>query len=207
MNLRALILIPILALAALMAPGQALAADGPGTAAVRKANDAVAALLRQKAAAGSADEKRLTRQVNQELAGFLDVDELGQRALADHWSKLEPKQRKQFLELLRALVEANYLRAMRANLEYQVSYVREDEQGGNRRVLTEVRYRRGERDEVIAIEYVLIERNGTYRAFDLITDGVGLVENYRAQFNQILSKEGFSGLIDRMKKKKAELGA
>jgi ABC-type transporter MlaC component len=30
---------------------------------------------------------------------------------------------------------------------------------------------------------------------------VGLVENYRAQFNRIIAKEGFDGLLERMRKK------
>jgi ABC-type transporter MlaC component len=38
----------------------------------------------------------------------------------------------------------------------------------------------------------------------VVTDGVGLVDNYRAQFNKIIAKDGMSGLIDRMRKKRAK---
>ena len=38
---------------------------------------------------------------------------------------------------------------------------------------------------------------------DVKTDGVGLVENYRTMFNKIIAKDGFDGLIAKMKKKQA----
>ena len=47
---------------------------------------------------------------------------------------------------------------------------------------------------------------GDVRAFDVRTDGVGLVENYRTMFNKIIAKDGFDGLIAKMKKKQGANG-
>ena len=63
------------------------------------------------------------------LSNFLDVDELGRRALKDHWSKLSDEQKKEFSKLLRELVEANYVKALRSQLEYEVAYVGETTEG------------------------------------------------------------------------------
>jgi phospholipid transport system substrate-binding protein len=183
-----------------------LAADGPGVAAVRRANESVSALLKQKPEPGSDAEKRLVAQISSELKSFLDVEELGQRALNDHWKGLNASQRKQFVGLLRELVEGNYLKAMRSNLSYEVRYLKEEEKDGARWVSTEVHVERNGRPETMSVDYVLRKEGDSWRAFDLITDGVGLVENYRAQFNKIIAKEGFSGLIERMRKKKAQNG-
>jgi phospholipid transport system substrate-binding protein len=57
----------------------------------------------------------------------------------------------------------------------------------------------------LKLEYVLRQDGGTWRAYDVVTDGVGLVENYRAQFNKIIAKEGFDGLIARMQKMQKKL--
>ena len=186
----------------LVAP--AFAADGPGVAAVRRANENVSALLKQKAEPGSDAEKRLVAQISSQLGSFLDVEELGQRALAEHWKGLSPTQRKQFLTLLRELVEGNYLKAMRSNLSYEVRYLKEEERDGARWVSTEINLERNGRPETMSVDYALRKEGDNWRAFDLVTDGVGLVENYRAQFNKIIAKEGFSGLIERMRKKKAQ---
>jgi phospholipid transport system substrate-binding protein len=200
--LRSLLLASLLAVSA-----TAWADDGPGTSAVRRANDGVKALLDQKPAPGSPEEKRLASQISTKLQGFLDIGELGQRALGDHYGKLGPAQRKEFLTLLRELVEANYVKAMRSNSTYEVRYVKEEEEpGGGRLVATELILTRNGRPEVMSVDYRLRKEGDQWRAFDLVTDGVGLVENYRAQFNQIIAKEGVAGLLDRMRKKKAQSG-
>jgi phospholipid transport system substrate-binding protein len=180
---------------------------GPGVSAVRRAQESVAASLQKKAAPGSEAEKRLAGEISAQLRGFLDVDELGRRALVDHWGKLKEPQRRQFLGVLRGLVEANYVRALRSNLQYEVSYLREEPREDARRVLTEIRMRRKGREQVISVDYLLRKEGEAWRAFDVITDGVGLIENYRAQFNRILDKEGFPALIERMRKKQAQLDA
>ncbi|HTV25921.1 MAG TPA: ABC transporter substrate-binding protein [Polyangiaceae bacterium] len=199
---RALVLLAWVTLAA-----PAFAEDGPGVAAVRRANESVAALLKQKPEPGSDAEKRLVAQLSTQLGSFLDVEGLGQRALSEHWKELNAGQRKQFLTLLRELVEGNYLKAMRSNLSYEVRYLKEEEKDGSRWVSTEIHLERNGRPETMSVDYALRKEGDSWRAFDLVTDGVGLVENYRAQFNKIIAKEGFNGLIERMRKKKAQGGS
>ncbi len=183
----------------------ASADTGPGTKAVRKANDTVSALLRKKAAPGSDAEKKLAARVTAELRDFLDVDELGKRAMVDHWKELPEAQRTQFLKLLRGLIEANYVKGLRANLAYKVTYTDEKPKGDNLLVSTEVEAKRHGRPYKIDIEYLLRKEGNTWRTFDVVTDGVGLVENYRAMFNKIISKDGMDGLIRRMQKKLDQL--
>ena len=181
-------------------------AEGAATASVRKANQTLSELLRKKAEPGSAEEKALTKEVTARLSTFLDVDELGRRALKDHWAKLTEEQKKEFSKLLRQLVEANYLKALRSQLEYSVAYVGESPKDSAVSVATEVRSSKNGRKQTMSIDYVLHENANAWRVFDLVTDGVGLVENYRSQFNKVIAKEGVAGLLDRMRKKKLESG-
>jgi len=183
---------------------RAVAAEGAPTATVRQANRTLTELLRKKAAPGSAEEKALAKEMTQKLAGFLDVNELGRRALKDHWEKLTDEQKKEFSKLLRELVEANYLKALRSQLEYDVAYVSETPKDSGVSVATEVRSVRNGRKQTISIDYVLHQDQIAWRVFDLVTDGVGLVQNYRGQFNKIIAKEGVNGLLERMRKKKLE---
>ena len=181
---------------------------GPGTKAVKSANETIAGLLKQKPAPGSAAEKALAAKVTTSIRGFLDIDELGKRALVDHWGKLKPAEQKEYLDVLRGLIEDNYVRGLRANLQYTVVYTGESTDAtGNTVVTTEIKTKRKGRPITIAVDYVLVKAGGALKAFDVKTDGVGLVENYRAQFNKIIEKEGFAGLIGKMKKKQAEAAA
>ena len=204
--LRRLIVVLIFALAA---PALAQSAKtGPGSTVVKTANDTIAGLLKQKVTPGSADEKALATKVTTSVRNFLDIDELGKRAMVDNWSKLTAAQQQQFLTVLRELIEANYVAGLRANLNYSVDYTGESQDPkGNTVVTTKINTQRKGRPFQIEVDYVLVKQGNQLRAFDVVTDGVGLVDNYRAMFNKIIGKSGFDDLIKRMKDKQAQLAA
>jgi phospholipid transport system substrate-binding protein len=184
------------------------ASTGPGVTAVKAANDTIAGLLKQKPAAGSKEEKELAGKVTTSVRGFLDIEQLGKRAMVDNWSKLTKAQQDEFSKLLRTLIEDNYIRGLRANLSYEVEYVGESaDKDGNVVVQTKIKTQRKGRAYTIAVDYVLVKDGDKLRAFDVKTDGVGLVENYRTMFNKIMAKDGFDGLIAKMKKKQASQGS
>jgi phospholipid transport system substrate-binding protein len=207
MKNRILLLVPLVLLIALPARG-AETPGGEGTRAVRDANATIRDLLRRQIEPGSPAEKKLASQVTRSVRDFLDVDSLGEQAMRDHWAALSSGQRREFLRLLRGLVEANYVKALRSNLDYEVRYLGEEAApGGQILVKTEIMVQRHGRPRAIAIDYLLARgpRSKALRASDVVTDGVGLVENYRAQFNKIIAREGIKGLLDRMRKKRAAM--
>lgn len=179
-----------------------------GTQAVRTANETIASLLKQKVAAGSKEEKDLAAKVTTSVRGFLDINQLGKRAMVDNWAKLSRPQQDQFLGLLRELIEDNYVRGLRANLDYQVEYAGEStDNDGNVIVATKINTKRKGRPYTIAVDYVLVKDGDKLRAWDVKTDGVGLVENYRTMFDKIIERDGFEGLIAKMKKKQSATGS
>jgi len=180
---------------------------GPGTAAVKTAYETISGQLKQKAAVGSKEEKELAAKVTTSVRGFLDIDQLGKRAMVDNWAKLTKAQQDQFQQLLRDLIEENYIRGLRANLNFEVEYAGETaDKDGNIVVATKIKTMRKGRPYTIGIDYVLVKDGDKLRAWDVKTDGVGLVENYRTMFNKIIAKDGFDGLIAKMKKKQAAQG-
>jgi phospholipid transport system substrate-binding protein len=179
----------------------AVAAAGPGTNVVKNANDTIRDLLSQKVAPDSPEEKRLAEEVTVKVRGFLDVAELGKRALRDHWDSLPAAKRDQFIDLLRSLIEKNYIKGLRSNIEYEVAYTGEQRKGDDIVVKTVIKAQRHGRPYELQIDYVLRQEGKNLRAFDVVTDGIGLVENYRNQFNKIIRKDGFDGLLARMRKK------
>ncbi len=202
--IRNLFSLAVLMLALCLAPLSAQAGDGPGTKVVRAANDTIASLLKQKAAPGSEAEKKAAAKVTTGVRDFLDIGLLTERALVDHWPKLTVAQRTEFLDTLRGLIEDNYVKGLRANLEYKIEYLGEAPgTAGTIVVKTRITAKKKGRPVKLAVDYVLMAQGGKLRAFDVRTDGIGLVDNYRAQFNKIIAKEGFDGLLKRMKKKRA----
>ena len=123
----------------------------------------------------------------------------------NHWPKLTKEQRAEFLKLLRGLIETNYVKGLRTNLKYDVSYLGEKAQGDYLLVQTVITSERKGRPLKIEIDYLLSKSGDTWRTFDMTTDGIGLVENYRAMFNKLIAKSGFDGLLERMRTKLATL--
>jgi phospholipid transport system substrate-binding protein len=177
----------------------AIADKNDGTKVVKAANETISQLLKKKA---SPDK------VTASVRDFVDLDELGKRALGDHWAKLKAGEQEEYLKVLRALIEANYIKGMKANIDYKVEYTGETAKDDTVVVTTTVKTKRKGRPLTIAIDYTLtLDAKGKLRVIDISTDGVGLVANYRAQFGKIIEKDGIAGLIAKMKKKQAEAAA
>jgi ABC-type transporter MlaC component len=199
MNRLVVVLVTLLSFTALAG------APGPGTAAVKSANEKISAQLKQKAPPGSQAEKDQAAKVTSSVRDFLDIDELGKRAMADQWTKLSKAQQDEFLSTLRSLIEANYVSGMRANLDYTVDYTGESAgKDGDTIVTTQINTKRHGHPYKIEVDYVVHNEGGKLKAWDVSTDGVGLVDNYRAMFDKIMASDGFNGLIAKMKKKQTE---
>ncbi len=60
------------------------------------------------------------------------------------------------------------------------------------------------RDLNFEIEYRLVKRDDNWEAYDIVIEGVSLVNNYRTQFNKIISQESYEGLVKKLKLKIAQ---
>jgi len=143
-------------------------------------------------------------EVRKLVGGFLDYGELARRALARHWDTLTPKQHEEFTETLRQLVERNYLRQVHGNANYNIKFEKEEKAGNEATVdATLHTISRGKKVD-IALEYKLLGKEGKWAVYDVLTDEQSMLENYRAEFNKIIAKDGFDALLKRMKKKLEE---
>jgi phospholipid transport system substrate-binding protein len=52
--------------------------------------------------------------------------------------------------------------------------------------------------------YKLRSRDQQWWAYDMVIEGVSLVNNYRTQFSDIMAKSSFEGLMKRLREKSAE---
>lgn len=139
-----------------------------------------------------------------ELSQLLDYAELSKRALRDHWGTLDDAQKAEFSRLLTQLVERSYQQNLESTLEFKVSYSAPQKRGDEVLVQTVARSTKNRRAPEVMIDYALVPVATAWRVCDIVTDGVSLVANYRSQFNRIIKKHGFDGLIERMKKKLAQ---
>ena len=57
------------------------------------------------------------------------------------------------------------------------------------------------RDANVEVVYQLLRRDGNWQVYDIVIEGVSLVNNYRTQFNNIISHESYEALVKKLKLK------
>ncbi|MBK6578836.1 MAG: ABC transporter substrate-binding protein [Sandaracinaceae bacterium] len=158
-------------------------------------HEALRTLFAQRASATR--NQRLSTLVSE----LLDLEELSRQALRDHWDTRTPAQREEFVSLLRQLVQEQYERNLERTMNYTVTYDGADVRGQVVTVRTLASSASNRRAPAVSIDYQMVKVGNTWRVFDISTDGVSLVRNYRTQFNRIIEREGWDALIARMRER------
>lgn len=184
------------AAAALVAPlGRADAAAGPETATeALKARDAeIRAALPPK---GQPVTPALKKKLEGMLTKMVDLEAMAKSTLGKHWAAQKPEKQKEFLD--------TFLTAFRAAISGEIEGYRssattfepEEKVGDVIKVPTVLTIK----DEPTPIVYTMKKDETGWRILDITIDEVSTVENYRSSFGRIIQKEGFDGLIARLKK-------
>ncbi|MBL9043648.1 MAG: ABC transporter substrate-binding protein [Myxococcales bacterium] len=174
-------------------------------ATLQRLNGSCERLLRMKTEPGSTEENRVKVEIKQYASELLDYTELCKRALGEHWSKMPEDKRLDFVATLKELIERNYIRQLRTNLDYVVNYGEESIDAKEAKVATALRLATKGKVTEVQIDYRLIQQpDGSWKVYDVITDELSLVRNYRTQFQRIIGGNNYDGLLSRMKSKLAE---
>lgn len=186
----------------LIAPIAVAAAETGGpTAQLKATNDKIDKILKSKQVPGSAADKKSKEDLAAIVNGLLDYDELARRSLAQHWNEISKDKQALFVKTLHELIEKNYVKRMRTNLEYQVKYDSESIKDGEASVVTTVKIKTRGKSTESTIEYKLHKVGDRWLVVDMITDDVSTVRNYKQQFHKIMTTDGFDKLISKMRKK------
>ena len=179
--------------------GDAVAATEPASAlaTLRRHLDAVFTTLQSPAfLEKDADGRR--EAVRQAGGRLFNWTEMSRRALGAHWNERTPAERRAFAAHFERVAERSYLsqvtrvRAGHA-LDEPVRYLREGVQGRETIVHTRLAYLRD-----IPADFHMQQRAGRWEVCDITFDGVSAAENYRAQFDRLLSRDSYPALLGRM---------
>jgi phospholipid transport system substrate-binding protein len=188
------------------APSAAPAPAPPPTtspmAELKKSNGDLDKILKKNVPNWTPEAELQRTEVRKLVGGFLDYNELARRSLAKHWDGLTPKQREEFSNTLRELVERSYLRQLHGGSGgYNIKYEKEEKTGNEAQVDATLHTTSRGKKVDIALQYKMLGKNGHWVVYDVLTDEQSMLENYRAEFNKIIQKDGFDALMKRMNKK------
>jgi phospholipid transport system substrate-binding protein len=121
-------------------------------------------------------------------------------ALGPEWGPRTPNEREEFIryfgELLQTAVFASVGSRARVDNGLAVTYLGEVSDREGATVSTSVLTRSGGE---MAVDYRMLARDGRWVVYDVVVDGVSLVENYRAQFQKVIHRSSYPALINEMR--------
>jgi phospholipid transport system substrate-binding protein len=129
---------------------------------------------------------------------MFDEVELSMRTLGGNWTKLNPAQQKEFVQLYRQILEKAYIDKILSYTDEKIAFSKENMLSNNQ---AEVQTKVITSSKEIPIFYRVILKDGTWKVYDVVVENVSLVQNYRSQFNSILGKNTPDQLLEILRKK------
>jgi phospholipid transport system substrate-binding protein len=134
------------------------------------------------------------------VSEYFNFEEMAQRALGRPWKDQPPVKRQEFAQLFKQLLFNTYINRLEKYTvtNDRVFYDSEKLDGDYALVKTHIRYQ-GNSD--IAIDYRLHCVGGQWRVYDVVVEGISIVENYRSQFASLLTNGSFDSLLQKLREK------
>jgi phospholipid transport system substrate-binding protein len=180
----------------LIFPGSAFA--GVPLETVKGYADKVLDVLRDPALKAEAAKKTKKDKLRAISEKMFDFTELSKRTLARNWSKFNPEQQKEFVDLYTSLLEDAYANKIMAYTDEKIVFSTEV---ALTEKTVEVRSMVLRKNGDVPIYYRVIMKDGSWRVYDIVVEGVSLISNYRSQFREILANKPPESLLETLRKK------
>jgi phospholipid transport system substrate-binding protein len=132
------------------------------------------------------------------LNPIFDYDEMAKRALGSHWRRRTPAEQEEFVKLFRDFLEKVYSDKIDLYGGEKVLFGREIMDGDFAQVDSTLIRPKGEE---IAVIYKLRRANGKWKVYDAVVENISIVNNYRSQFDRVISSSSYEELVKRLQEK------
>ena len=140
-------------------------------------------------------KKEKIRSISEEM---FDFTELSKRSLGQNWKRFNPDQQEEFIKLFKSVLVTAYADKIASYTDEKVVFKEEITLSEK---AVEVPTMIVTQTSEVPIRYRLIEEKGRWKVYDVVIEGVSLINNYRTQFREILAKKTPEALLDILRKK------
>lgn len=155
-------------------------------------------VLRDPALKGESGKKTKRQKIRSISDKMFDYSELSRRTLGQDWKKLNPAQQNEFTDLYKSLLEDAYADKIINYTDEKVAFSKENQLSEKTfEVQTTILTKKAD----IPIYYRVIQKDGEWKVYDVVIEGVSLINNYRNQFREILMNKSPEVLLDTLRKK------
>lgn len=152
-----------------------------------------------------ASRKTVLNKVEQIILTLFSFDELSQRTVGPKWNNFSSSEKSAFKDAFQDLLRERYVGALEGYSGETVSYLRETPvgSGGDKVQIDSQVMVKG---KAVPMNYRMMKK-GKWVVYDIIIEGVSLVQNYRSQFQSVLQRGNAQQLIDLVRQKADETRA
>src|SRR5271157_1391936 len=177
----------------------AFAYAGEPTELAKQTTDKVIEILKNKELRKPEKTKERRALMRKVVNERFDFEEMAKRSLARYWTQRTPEERKEFVALYADLLEHTYVKKVESYSDYKVIYSEETTDSDYAVVKTKIIITSKNMD--VPVAYKMERKNGRWGVYDVVIEGVSLVNNYRNQFSKIISSGSYEELVRRLKNK------
>jgi phospholipid transport system substrate-binding protein len=120
-----------------------------------------------------------------------DFQTMSQSVLATNWQSATPDEKRKFVEFFSQYLENTYRTKIESYTDQRIEFTGEKIQDGRAWVDSLIHTSNTE----IPVSYKLIDKDGDWYAYDVVIEGISLVNNYRNTYAAIIKNEGMDGLL------------
>ena len=171
---------------------------GVPTEQIRGTVDQVIAILADPSLKTESKQKERREQLRRVIFARFDFAEMARRSLGPEWRRRTPAEQQEFINLFTDLLQDNYIGTIEAYSGDKVGYNRELQEKDNAEVQTTLTTK-GEAAYSINYRLRLVDKD--WKVYDVVIENISVVNNYRSQFNRVISKSSYEELIRSMKEK------
>lgn len=198
MTLRSSRITAILFLLVIFAAIADTAYAGLPTDQIKTTVDKALTVLRDPKLKPAAKLKDRRDQLKQILFTRFDFTEMAKRALGSHWRRRTPQEQEEFVRLFTEVLERAYADIIESYTDEKIVYVNERVDGTYADVASKITTAKGEE---YSINYKAHLVSNEWKVYDVVAENVSLVNNYRSQFNRVISHSSYDDLVSRLRNK------
>ena len=155
-------------------------------------------VLRDPALQGEANKEAKQEKIEAIADEMFDYVALSRLTLGRNWRKFNGDQKKEFVQLYRSILEKAYLDRILAYTDEKVTFGKETMLSKKK---AEVQTHIITKSVEIPIYYRVYLKDGEWKVYDIIIEGISLVKNYRTQFREILANNPPEEVLEILRKK------
>jgi phospholipid transport system substrate-binding protein len=152
----------------------------------------------------AAKTKERRDQLKQILFARFDFTEMAKRALGANWRRRTPQEQEEFVHLFTEVLEHAYADIIESYTDEKIVYTNERIDGTYADVGSKIQTTKGEE---YSLNYKAHLVSNEWKVYDVVAENISLVNNYRSQFNRVISHNSYEELVRRLKDKSEFAGA